>query len=83
MLSGKRQGKHELGKQKQEMEGLEHLQTCSDVPAPWTCRGYNNAALYGVEVPPWDVHPQVGKNQTEVQFRAYLGSQSLRMLPHV
>lgn len=52
ILSRKRQGKHKLGKQKQEMEGLEHLQTCSDVPAPWSCRRYNNAALYGMEVPP-------------------------------
>lgn len=48
--SGKWQGKHELSKQKQEMEGLEQLQTCSDMPAPRNCRGFNNAALCGVEV---------------------------------
>lgn len=32
--SGKRQRKHEHGIQQQEVEGLEHLQTCSDRPAP-------------------------------------------------
>lgn len=49
----------QLCKQKQEMEGLEQLQACSDTPALWDCRGYNNAALCGVEVLTCDVHLQV------------------------
>ena len=59
ILSGKRQRKHEHGKQQQEVEGLEHLQTCRPLPG---CRGHNNTDLCGVEVPPWDVHLQVGKS---------------------
>lgn len=39
VLSGKSQCKHEHGKQKQEVEGLDHLQTCSDTLALPGCRG--------------------------------------------
>lgn len=46
------QGTQELGKQKQEVEGLGHLQACSDTPAPRGCAGWNNAALCGMAVPP-------------------------------
>lgn len=51
VLSGKSQCKHEHGKQKQEVEGLDHLQTCSDTLALPGCRGHNNADLCGVELP--------------------------------
>lgn len=60
--SGKRQGERKLGKQKQDREGLEHLQPCSDMPAPQGCRRHNNGTLCGVEVPARDVHLQVGKD---------------------
>lgn len=52
VLSGKSQCKHKRGKQKQEVEGLDHLQTCSDMLALPGYRGHNNADLCGVGLPP-------------------------------
>ena len=52
VLSGKSQCKHKHGKQKQEVEGLDHPQTCSDMLALPGCRGHNNADLCGAGVPP-------------------------------